>query len=281
MSTTLMPKELLLESSMPLTTPLKNFLHRTFPKFAGTISSYRNNRKLKRISQKLIARQGNIVLHGPFAGMKYVPRSVGSVLNPKLIGSYELEIHPFLDQIFQAHYDSVIDIGCAEGYYAVGFALKFPHARIYAFDPDPTAHHLCKTMSELNGVAHQLAIAGSCDLQSLSQLSLERALIFCDCEGCELELLRPDVLPALGQCDLLIELHDFIEPSISKTIFSRFADTHDIQLVSSTEHDPALYPELDMFSPLNRRLAVAEFRPGIMEWAFMKSKSIPPQGNPS
>src|SRR6478672_6897407 len=68
---------------------------------------------------------GLVVQHGPFKGMKYPGvNSVGSALIPKLLGSYERELHPLIDSICAGQYDQVVDIGCAEGYYAVGLAMR-------------------------------------------------------------------------------------------------------------------------------------------------------------
>src|SRR5436190_882004 len=63
------------------------------------------------------------VLGGIFKGLQY-PRfeSSGSGLVTKLLGSYENELHPFIQQLGANKYTEIIDIGCAEGYYAVGLA---------------------------------------------------------------------------------------------------------------------------------------------------------------
>ena len=58
---------------------------------------------------------------------------------PKLIGSYEEEVHLIIEEIIRRRYSIVVNIGCAEGYYAVGFALRIPDAIVYAFDIETTA----------------------------------------------------------------------------------------------------------------------------------------------
>lgn len=247
-------------------------LQSRFPKLYNSVSTYRNERRLRRISRKLIARYGAFVLSGPFAGMAYVPRATGSALAPKLLGCYEAELHGFLNRIFDAEYTEIVDIGCAEGYYAIGLALRLPNTRVYAFDTDPSARQLCKNMSQVNGVASRVFIERICDIERLRTLPLERSLVVCDCEGYELELLRPDLVPKLCTCDLLVELHDFVNPIISDTLLSRFVDTHDIELVKLTKREPTIYPELSIFKAEDQRLAVAEFRPEVMQWAFMTSK---------
>src|SRR3954471_21407829 len=61
------------------------------------------------------------VLNGPFAGLVYpsVDASLASLF-AKLLGSYEREIHPVVEKICTAEYTDIVNVGCAEGYYAVG-----------------------------------------------------------------------------------------------------------------------------------------------------------------
>lgn len=249
----------------------REVLQSQFPQTYGKLSRYRNDLKLWQISSKFITTYGTSVRRGPFRGMKYIPRATGSALTPKLLGSYEAELHNIWDYVFEVGYNNIIDIGCAEGYYAVGLALSLPNVKVFAFDTDPLAQQLCRDMSRINGVTERISIAGTCTPERLESLVLQRSLILCDCEGYELDLLPP-LASKLETCDLLVELHDFINPMISQTLLSCFAPTHEIELVSSNERDPALFPELKIFPSLEQKLAVAEFRPETMQWAFMKSK---------
>lgn len=70
---------------------------------------------------------------GPFAGMKYINKAHGSSLTPKIIGTYERELHPFIYEIADKQYDCIVDVGSAEGYYAVGLAYLYHKKRTVAF----------------------------------------------------------------------------------------------------------------------------------------------------
>jgi hypothetical protein len=53
--------------------------------------------------------------------------SIGALCStfiPKIIGSYECELHPAIEEIIVNNYAEVWDVGCAEGYYAVGSGFK-------------------------------------------------------------------------------------------------------------------------------------------------------------
>jgi methylase of polypeptide subunit release factors len=52
----------------------------------------------------------------------------------------------------------VIDIGAAEGYYAIGFARRLPAARVIASDLDPVARLLCWLLARRNGVGDRVSV---------------------------------------------------------------------------------------------------------------------------
>jgi hypothetical protein len=73
---------------------------------------------LAKLRETVIARTGLRVSGGPFAGLKLSERSVGSELLPKLLGTYELELHRVIEEFLSTDYDVLINIGCGEGFYA-------------------------------------------------------------------------------------------------------------------------------------------------------------------
>ena len=251
---------------------VKKISHRVAPNLYAQLQERWTYHRIHKLTQAIVKRFGLVVLAGPFAGMLYVAEAAGSSLLPKLLGSYEAELHQTVGAIVDSGYGKIIDVGCAEGYYAVGLALKVPEARIFAFDIDPRARELCEEMAKVNGVSERVVVGGECNCERLGALLDDRSLVICDCEGYELELLDPDRVPSLRVSDVLVELHDFIDRSISPTIISRFSETHDISLISSLERDPSTYPALETFNDWDRHVAVAEFRPEQMQWAFMHAK---------
>mgnify|MGYP001269079836 CR=1 FL=1 len=230
---------------------------------------------LDSIFHRIGAQNGFIVQQGPFAGMAYLSQVQshdllhGSAFVPKLLGSYEAELHEMIARVATKPYATIVNVGCGEGYYTIGLARLLQHAHIYAFDIDQRNQEWCAEMACLNNVSDRVTIAGACDLELLCALTTKPALLVIDCEGFELDLLQPDVLPGLCLCDVLVELHDFINPIISHTIRKRFAPTHTITIIDSKERDPADYPALGVLSMREQRLAVEEFRPAGMQWAFM------------
>lgn len=214
------------------------------------------------------------VLGGLFAGLRYPsPQSYDSLLFPKLTGSYECEIVPWLERLRSRPYSTIHNIGCAEGYYAVGLARMFPRSTIHAYDSDPAAQEACRRTALENGVADRVAVAGPVAAEDLCRLDpRERALVVCDCEGCEVALFGTGVARHLAGYDLIVELHDFIDPSVSATLRERFRATHDVATVRTVPRNPARFPVLRSLPPLAREVALDEVRPGPMEWLLAESR---------
>jgi hypothetical protein len=224
---------------------------------------------LERIRQAVMARHGARILGGPFEGMIYVEEAVGSCLLPKVAGSYEQETAAVIEEAIACGPDVVIDVGSAEGYYAVGLARRLPGATIYAFDIDPHATRLCRRLAELNGVGERVVTAGACTVEALQARLRPGALVICDCEGFEDELLDPRRVPGLEHAQVLVELHDHLRPGVSERIKERFARTHRATMIPSVPRDGSAALRLDLPSPEDRALAVNEFRPAPQQWAWL------------
>ena len=76
------------------------------------------------IQNTLIQHEGLKVLQGPLAGMEFIRQSAEGCHIAKLLGCYEQPLLPYIKTAINTNYDSVINIGCAEGYYVVGMARK-------------------------------------------------------------------------------------------------------------------------------------------------------------
>jgi hypothetical protein len=110
-------------------------------------------------------------------------------------------------------------------------------------------------------------------VKDLAALAGRESLVVCDCEGAEKVLLDPFHAPALQTTDLLVELHDFIDPSISSLLLERFHRTHEITLFPMQDRDPSSMPLLAGLTPDQQRFTVWEGRPPGMQWAWMQAKS--------
>ncbi len=229
------------------------------------------------LANRMLARviSGRTVLAGPFAGMKYVHSSVGSVLLAKLLGTYELELQPIIEGICRQPASLLVDVGAAEGYYAVGLTRRCPTLRCIAFEAQADGRTLLKEMAEANGATPRIEVNGFCTRELLADAlhAPEKTLLIMDVEGAEKELLDPVALPALAHCTILVELHPQFHPDIAEVIAARFAASHQQRIIHAQSRTVDELP----FGAVARRLlgrwlilATTEYRPVRMSWLWMQ-----------
>lgn len=229
------------------------------------------------LTKELIREAGLTVMEGPFAGtLLNAKTSWGDGdLASRILGCYEEELNDALEKAIVRSPSVVINIGCAEGHYAIGLSRRLPAARVFAHDISAEARRLCEETAEANGVTGRLSIDGPCSHAILRNhlADAELGLAVLDCEGAELHLLDPAAVPKLARCDLIIECHDFIDRSITPTLIERFAATHQVEQVFEAGRNPNRYPVLHHLHSLDRWLMVAEGRPEFMCWLVCWSKA--------
>jgi hypothetical protein len=224
-------------------------------------------------------RTGGVVRQGPFAGMRYVDNSVGSAYLPKLLGIYERELTPCVEAICSERFSHIVDVGAAEGYYAVGLALRNRGAQIIAFEMNPGGQKCLNDMARLNAVDDRIDIRGRCETADLAAAlaGAERAAVICDVEGYEQILLDPVDVHALRLASILVEVHEFVVPGVTDELKSRFSDSHRIEHIWQQPRSRDEFP----WQTMGARLlpgsyldwAVSEWRPERMSWLWMEPLS--------
>jgi hypothetical protein len=222
----------------------------------------------KSLSQEVFAALGNTVRGGPFAGMKIYQQDYWEDGNSsaKLIGCYEQELQGSLERALSRHPEMIINIGCAEGFYAVGLA-RLTQVVVHALDIQAQALRACNLAAQKNGVQNRVLTRLGChNAQELNIAGPEKRLYLLDCEGQEYHLLARQACPALNHSDLIVECHDFMYAPISQTLAWRFADTHDVEYLPFIFPRLQSFPCLSTFSTANQLLASNEIRPQPSGW---------------
>ncbi len=101
--------------------------------------NYFNQRALKQLK--------GVVNQGPFKGMKYIDTAHVGFVCHKLTGTYEKEIQHIIHDELNNSYDVIIDVGSAEGYYAVGMALFGKSSKVVSFEGTERGRELQKKVS--------------------------------------------------------------------------------------------------------------------------------------
>ena len=163
------------------------------------------------------------ILTGPFQGMIYLDETVWGPITPKWAGSYEIELADIIEETIKSVYDRILNLGCAEGYYAVGLAWRDQVPEVLAFDLDPFARKQARRLAQLNHASDRIRIYGECTQIRLNELVKRRTLVLADIEGCEISLLDPIRVPRLKEVDLLIEIHEDHNLTADETVELRLA----------------------------------------------------------
>jgi hypothetical protein len=244
-------------------------IYRTLWAYVGrrTANRWLESQGVFALALKVAERFDYKVQSGIFNGMKYTRSAVLSRhATPMLIGQYERQIYPALMEASERA-GLVIDIGHAEGYFAVGFALR--GKRVVAFDVDPHERRVCRQMAKLNGVADCISFRRWCTPETLQSLTRsEPALIISDIDGGEIDLFRPRLIASLRHCDLLIELHAKT-PEENQLFVSRFRDSHKVEVVDHPQ-EAAGEDLIAWLGPEAPRMA-HEYR-GFQQWIIARAK---------
>jgi hypothetical protein len=226
-------------------------------------------RKLMRgVNRQVFERLGDRILSGPFKGMLIPEVSFWEDGNAsaKLFGCYEAELHEALECAIRRKPEVVVNVGCSDGYYAIGLARVLPGVKIVAFDVIPESREECQVYAQLNGV--EVDVRDGClhpfELR-LPDVSGDRLYIM-DCEGHELDLINLDECPELVQSDIIVECHDFLVSDSGKKIADLLCRTHTVELVRPKPINLEQFGFMRQSPTVIAALAVIEKRPMPSLW---------------
>lgn len=212
-----------------------------------------------------------VVQTGPFGGMNILEDESWADGNSgtKLLGCYEQELHKEIDlqinRLLKLERPKIVNIGCAEGYYAVGMGHCVPQATVWIVDSDDKAVVIARKAAAANGV---ILFAGA----EVNELMADADFVICDCEGAETAYLNIADFPTLKAAHIIVECHDSDVEQCNTVLLDRFKPTHDIEIVLEGARNPNLYPMLWSKPSIERWQAVSEGRPCLMNWLIMNPR---------
>lgn len=207
------------------------------------------------------------VLSGPFAGMQLT----GLPAAPELLGTYEREIVEVVRELASRPFRVLVNLGARYGYYAVGMARLMPAVHVTAFEGNDEARAQLERAVEANGVQDRVTVAGYCEVSDLAAaLAAEGdALVVCDIDGGEVDLLDPQQVGALTRATMLVECHGISGSPTEVVMVHRFLSTHDVRRFAVEERVLSHLPE-GIGEPWRSRM------PRTLE-ALMQEHRTPPQ----
>lgn len=206
------------------------------------------------LARRFCAAHGGQVLGGPIEGLCLCMDRLSEIDAPtaKLLGTYEKEIHPALSKAVAAPITRLINLGSADGYFAVGVA-RAAAIPVDAFDMAPSARSLTRQTAAINGVNELVTIHGTATTTKVAALPLEDVLVLCDIDGPERDLFTRDLVQQLGTAWVIIELHHKVNPDVEVVLVERFAGSHHVSVVEAEPRVSALHTELEIFEDDDER----------------------------
>lgn len=218
---------------------------------------------------------GDKVVTGPFAGMTIAEHPIWDDGNAgcKMLGSYEFELHDVIEHACWRNPTTVINVGSAEGYYAIGLARRLPSAYVAAIDIDKRSLELCEHLAAVNNA--RVHTREGCRQPSELRYShlFGHRLYVIDIEGAEEQLIDFDACPELAASDLIIECHDFLDAKISSRVADKLYRTHTIERIKPRIPDLSQFQFVKAIPTVMSLLIVAEKRPMPCCWLACWTKS--------
>jgi len=228
----------------------------------------------KELTEIIFERTKGAVFQGPFRTMKILPKWEwgDSDCAGKLLGIYECELYDSVEEVINNQHDLIMNIGCAEGFYGVGFGMRTT-AQIVMIDPFVAALNIARENARANKVNKILFSSESHPEVFRHYLQkYKNPFIFMDCEGHEHSFLNLETIPELSYTSVIVECHDNVWPGMTEEIKNRFKATHNIQEISQGAKNPYMSITHDL-PDYDKVLLCCEERPMTMTWLYMVPKN--------
>lgn len=219
------------------------------------------------------------VAYGPFKGLRLSEKTWWSRPSraSMFLGLYESEVlHSLMKK--PSRCKNFIDIGAADGYYAVGALKSGEFEKSFCFEISKKGQGAILENASLNGLERDVTVLGEANKISISQIPeyiIENSLVMVDIEGAEFDLINEDFLQKFRSSIVMIELHEWmvVDGSEKLAALLKLANkTHNITELKTGARDLSNFNELKMLSDTDRWLICSEGRARLMTWLRLDPK---------
>lgn len=235
--------------------------------------------RLERISLKTYDLCNGIVLQGLFKDLKLNRDTWWGKcdLGAQCLGLYEKEVQDLIEA--EGPFKVFLDVGAADGYYATGVLHAKMAEKAICFEISEQGRLAIKENWVTNGSPGELVVYGEATPQSIIKVAATLPLnsfVLIDIEGFEFSLLTPEVLFALKECTVIIEIHNWIEDFLNRySSLLRDLDAYfHVDIIKPIDRDTHKIQLLQSYSDDNRLLVTSERRPCLMRFLHLKPRGI-------
>ena len=236
-------------------------------------------RAKNKVWQALLKKHNYIVAYGPFEGMQ-LGKDVWWSKNDRItqiLGVYEQHVMEKLIEYGKRQSHPFIDIGAADGYFAVGMAFSKSVNKVYAFEISSVGQEKIKENAARNSCSDLVFVRGEPNYESLNSIISESsgAVVLLDIEGDEFQFLTEEILTLMRNCYVVCELHPWIVKAgyeKQKQLISKAENIFNVSMIQREAYGPNQFEELSEFSDEERLIALGEGREKNMKWLVLEPK---------
>jgi hypothetical protein len=231
------------------------------------------------LSQQLSQIFNNTIAYGPFSGFKMAPSEWSQSMDRgvMLLGIYEQEVLAVITTNAPS-FDYFVNIGSADGYYALGVLKNNHFKKSYCFEILEKEREVFLNNAELNNLNNRFEMYE----QATSDFHLmipddvkSNCIMLVDIEGFEFEIFNRESISAFRKALIVIELHEFaVEDGESKleNLLNIASEFFDLEYLTTAARDVSVFPELRRLQDNLRWLLVSEGRAQLQRWLVLKPK---------
>jgi hypothetical protein len=164
------------------------------------------------LNQWVFQQLEGVVRYGPLAGYRLLEESSwGNDKGAKLLGFYEQELLEVMVPALGPR-KTLLDIGAADGYFALGFLHAGLAEKTIAFELTERGRNVIAATAQRLNLADRIAVHGCCTaadlIAAVAPLDKRSLVVLCDTEGAEFDILSDEALAALSGASVFVEVHD-------------------------------------------------------------------------
>jgi len=236
------------------------------------------HRVKNKILNKIIKKYNYSVAYGPFKNMKLSKQKLWSSydLIPQTLGVYEQHVLEKLIEFSKDRNELFINIGAADGYFAIGMGYSKIFKKIYAYEISKIARENLINNVKNNFCQEIVHVKEEANYETLKDIIKNRnAVILIDIEGDEFNFFNNEMLYLMRSCCVICELHPcLIENGDERQnqLINNAKSLFDVSIIKRETYNPNQFIELDEFYDEERLLALGESRENNMKWLILKPK---------
>lgn len=224
------------------------------------------------LSKRISKISKNKIRYGHFKGLVLGKASRGYLDRASMIlGLYEQEVLNSIHQI-PRKYKYFIDLGAADGYYAIGVLKNKLFSKSICFEMSKKSRKIIKENAQLNNVEKNITILGAASkgfYNFISSVNLSQTVMLVDIEGAEFDLLDYDCLKIFRKSIIFIELHESLVkngPNKKNRLIKNAKQFFRVSELTTTSRDLSCFNELKDLNDTDRWLICSESRDKLMSW---------------